>query len=156
MIGQRGGRGGPFRRTFVAWQHGRVVGYVSYSPCFGSRPGWLYDLTRRRPDAPPGTIEIIFHTALQRFQEEGWRWLHLGLTPFAGLSDERHPGGSAVTRLAVSQIARRGQWIYPSRTQESFKRKWLPQVVTPEYIAFERGPSLGAVWQLLRLTRTIP
>ncbi|PRY39883.1 bifunctional lysylphosphatidylglycerol flippase/synthetase MprF [Umezawaea tangerina] len=157
MIGERGGRGAEHRRIFVASVADRPVAYISYSPAFGGRPGWLYDLTRRDPDAPVGTIELVNVTALQRFQEEGAGWLHLGHTPFAGLDPVNEVPGAAsgvVTRVA-DLIARRGKAIYPSRTQEAFKRKWAPHVVEPEYVAFEDGVSLPALWNLLRLTRAI-
>lgn len=71
LIGERGGPGAPHRRLFTAVYEGRTVGYVSYSPVFGERSGWLYDLTRRLPDAPPGTVELMFATALRQFQDEG-------------------------------------------------------------------------------------
>jgi lysylphosphatidylglycerol synthetase-like protein (DUF2156 family) len=157
MIGERGGRGAGHRRIFVASVADRPVAYISYSPAFGGRPGWLYDLTRRDPDAPVGTIELVNVTALQRFQEEGAGWLHLGHTPFAGLAAENEVPGAAsgvVTRV-TDLIAKHGKAIYPSRTQEAFKRKWAPHVVEPEYVAFEDGVSLPALWNLLRLTRAI-
>lgn len=157
MIGQRGGRGLPHRRVFLARVKDRPIGYATYSPCFGERPGWLYDLTRRQPDAPAGTIDLIFHTALARLVEEGCRWLHLGLTPFVGLSPEHEVAGSSsrAVQFVIEQIAKRGQALYPASTQQAFKLKWAPQIVEPEYVAFERGPSVGAVWQLLRVTRTV-
>ena len=157
MIGERDGRGRPHRRIFVARHDGQPAAYVTYSPCFGRRPGWLYDLTRRRPTAPPGTIELLFTTALERMQSEGCPWLHLGLTPFAGLADEHEIAGasSRFVRFAVRQIASRGQALYPAASQEDFKLKWSPQVVEPEYVAFDRRVSAGAVLHLLRLTRTI-
>lgn len=157
MIGERGGRGQRYRRLFVARAGGRIVAYVSFSPVFGERPGWLYDLTRRDPEAPPGVIELIFFTALERFQEEGWGWMHLGFTPFVGLDDAHDLGaGSGIVRWAVRQLAERGELLYPARTQESFKRKWLPHRVEPEYLAFQGGPKPGAVFGLLRVTRTLP
>jgi lysylphosphatidylglycerol synthetase-like protein (DUF2156 family) len=159
LVGERGGRGAPLRRIFTASFEGRPVAYVTYSPVLGTEaPGWLYDLTRRRRDAPPGTIELIFVTALERMREEGVRWLHLGLTPFVGIEDglrERSVESGAV-RLLVAQIGERGRLLYPARTQEAFKMKWAPTLVEPEYIAFEGGPAIGAVVGLMRLTRTIP
>jgi lysylphosphatidylglycerol synthetase-like protein (DUF2156 family) len=156
MVGERGGRGGPFRRVFVARRDGRALAYVTYSPCFGERPGWLYDLTRRRPDAPPGVIELVFQTALDQLRSEGCRWLHLGLTPLAGLSPEHEIVGSSnsAVRWLVRQLSDRGESLYPARSQDAFKRKWAPQLVEPEYIAFQ-GQPLGAVWHLLRMTRAI-
>jgi lysylphosphatidylglycerol synthetase-like protein (DUF2156 family) len=157
MIGERGGRGGAHRRIFVASVAGRPIAYISYSPAFGSRPGWLYDLTRRDPDAPVGTIELVNVTALTTFQDEGAAWLHLGHTPFAGLSaDHEIPGAAnrAVTRI-TRLVAEHGRAIYPARTQEAFKRKWAPHVIEPEYVAFEKGVTVPALWNLLRLTRAI-
>lgn len=156
LIGERGGPGAPLRRTFLARHGGRTVGYITYSPAWGSRPGWLYDLTRRSPRAPVGTMELINLTALTRFQEEGAGWLHLGLTPCAGL-DDRHEPASASRNLSrtLRMVKERGQLVYPVRTQEAFKLKWAPHVIEPEYIAFQNGVRLPAVWHLLRTTGAV-
>jgi lysylphosphatidylglycerol synthetase-like protein (DUF2156 family) len=157
MIGERGGRGAPYRRVFLARHEGRPTAYVTYSPCFGSRSGWLYDLTRRRPDAPPGTVELIFATAIDKLREEQCRWLHLGLTPLVGLDQEHELplGSSPGVRRLVHLIGDRGTAIYPAHAQEKFKLKWAPHLIEPEYVAFEPRPSLAAVWQLMRVTRAI-
>jgi lysylphosphatidylglycerol synthetase-like protein (DUF2156 family) len=156
MVGERGGVGARERRLFVASAEGRALGYVTYSPCFGQRPGWLYDLTRRRPDAPAGTIELLFLTALEQVADEGCGWLHLGLTPLTQL-DRRHelPAASAATAWVLRLVARHGQLIYPARTQEQFKLKWAPQAIEPEYIGFLPRVSPAALWHLLRVTRAI-
>ncbi|MFE7189568.1 bifunctional lysylphosphatidylglycerol flippase/synthetase MprF [Kitasatospora sp. NPDC057541] len=156
LIGERGGPGAPWRRTFVARREGRTLGYISYSPAYGARPGWLYDLTRRRPDSPVGTVELINLTALTRFQSEGAGWLHLGLTPFAGLAAEHDPPAAGRTLARVVRLlAEHGRAVYPARSQEAFKLKWDPQVIEPEYAAFEGGVSPTAVWNLMRATRAI-
>ncbi|MEW2068766.1 DUF2156 domain-containing protein [Streptomyces sp. NPDC007346] len=156
LIGERGGPGAPLRRTFVARRDGRTLGYITYSPAWGSRPGWLYDLTRREPDAPCGTVELINLTAVQRFQEEGAQWLHLGLTPFASLDTEPEPASaSPVLTRAVRLLGTHGGAVYPARSQEAFKRKWAPHSVDPEYAAFQGGVRPLAVWRLLRLTGAV-
>ena len=158
LVGERGGRGAPLRRIFMAVQRGRPLGYITYSPVFGARPGWLYDLTRRRADAPPGTIELLFVTALERIRDEGVAWLHLGLTPFAGL-EERHAPGDAESRAMArvfKLLRERGEAVYPSASQEAFKLKWGPTLVEPEYIAFQGGASAGAFVGLLRLAKVLP
>lgn len=157
MIGELGGRGASYRRVFVARAGDVAIAYVTYSPCFGARPGWLYDLTRRLPDSPPGTVEIVFATVVAKLQEEGCRWLHLGLTPFVGLED-RHElphGASPLVRGLARAISEYGTAIYPGHTQEKFKLKWGPHHTEPEYIAFEPRPNLAAAWQLMRVTRAI-
>jgi lysylphosphatidylglycerol synthetase-like protein (DUF2156 family) len=156
MIGERRGRGAPLRRLFVAGREGEAVAYVTYSPCFGQRPGWLYDLTRRRADAPPGTIELIFSTVAEKLRQEECRWLHLGLTPLVGLAGEHElPGASPVVGRIGRLLAEHGSAIYPARSQLAFKLKWAPHVVEPEYVGFQGGASVAAICQLMRVTRAI-
>lgn len=157
LIGERDGRGAPYRRIFVARHDGRAVAYVTYSPVFGSRAGWLYDLTRRHPSAPPGTVELIFSTVVEKLRSEECRWLHLGLTPFVGLADEHELdyGASPVVRKLVRALSEHGQAIYPASAQLAFKQKWGPHVIQPEYVAFQQAASLTGVWHLMRLTRAI-
>src|SRR3954452_25331929 len=69
MVGELGGPVQPRRRLFVARDDaGRVVAYISFSPVAGVRTGWLHDLSRRRPDAPPGVLELVVVTAVEAFQ----------------------------------------------------------------------------------------
>ncbi len=156
LVGQRGGRFQSSRRLFVARWQGSVVGYVSYSPVFGDRPGWLYDLTRRRPGAPPGVIEHIFFEAAQRLAADGAAWMHLGLTPFVGL-DTDHGLGATNPMLdkLVRWIGGNAAWLYPSAGQVAFKLKWRPQLVTPEYIAVPGTPRLRDGLCLARATNAV-
>ncbi|MFI6585112.1 phosphatidylglycerol lysyltransferase domain-containing protein [Embleya sp. NPDC050493] len=156
MVGEHGGIGRTLRRTFLARHRGEVVAYITYAPAWGSRPGWLCDLSRRCPQAPVGTHELITLTALGRFTEEGAGWLHLGLAPFVGLADEHEqPCASALLGWAIRQGAKRGRELYPARTQEAFKLKWAPHVCEPEYVAFQDRVRVAAVWRLLRATRVL-
>lgn len=156
MIGERGGVVQDQRRLFVAERDGRVVAYISYSPVFGEQSGWLYDLTRRTPDAPPGAIEHVFAEAAGVLAQEGAGWLHLGLTPFVGL-DSAHdlPGSSGLLGRALALIGERGSALYPAKTQLAFKLKWRPHQVTPEYIAFPRRIRLRDIWCLARATNSL-
>jgi len=160
LIGERSGPADRFRRLFVAERDGTVLGYISYSPVPGSRPGWLHDLTRRRPDAPPGVMELIVADTIDRLRREAGDgepgWLHFGFTPFTGL-DERHrvPGGSPAVDSVVGLLARHGAKLYPAADQVAYKLKWRPHLVQPDYLAFHGRPSIGAVGRLLRLTRVM-
>lgn len=156
MVGEHGGIGRTLRRTFVARHRGTTVAYITYVPAWGSRPGWLCDLSRRRPQAPVGTHELINLTALSRFTEEGAGWLHLGFAPFVGLADEHEPPcASGLLGWAIRQGARPGRELYPARTQAAFKLKWAPHVCEPEYLAFQDRVRVAAVWRLLRATRVL-
>ena len=147
MVGERGGPYDERRRLFLALKHGRVVAYVSWSPVFGDRAGWLYDLTRRLPDAPPGVIEHVFVEAAQRMAAEGAGWLHLGFTPFVGLDDAARIGDAHSPALGalIGWIGRKAPWLYPAAGQVAFKLKWAPHLVTPEYLALPGRPRLRDV-----------
>ncbi|MBD0421453.1 DUF2156 domain-containing protein [Streptomyces sp. TRM S81-3] len=156
LVGQRTGPLQAHRRLFVGRIDGEAVGYINYSPVYGSRPGWLHDLSRRRPDAPPGVMEALNATVMDRLTEEGAGWLHFGFTPFTGLDPQLElPDSSRLFTRFARVLAERGSAIYPAASQLEYKEKWAPHAVLPEYIAFRGRPRLGAVWQLLRATNAV-
>ena len=55
----------------------------------------------------------------------------------------------------MSFLARRGQAVYPARTQVAYKEKWAPKLILPEYLAFHGRARFGAIWQVLRVTNSI-
>jgi lysylphosphatidylglycerol synthetase-like protein (DUF2156 family) len=157
FIGERTGEFQPMRRMFVTHRDGQVLSYVSYSPVLGQRSGWLYDLTRRRPENARGAIEMTFAFAAERMcEEQPEGWLHLGLTPFTGLDPAHelptcHRGAAKVIKL----LADHGQHLYPAATQLAFKRKWRPEVETPEYLAFAGRLRPGAIWRLMKVANMV-
>jgi lysylphosphatidylglycerol synthetase-like protein (DUF2156 family) len=150
LVGELGQPGDPQRRIFVALDGARPVAFITYVPVWGSRPGFLHDLTRRAPDAPAGTMELVNATALARFQQERVPFLHFGLTPFI-VDEKLRPDHWLVSRL-VRWIGRWGKAIYPARAQLQYKEKWAPDVVEGEFIAFQKV-SFRALWALLIATR---
>ncbi|KAA2250948.1 DUF2156 domain-containing protein [Solihabitans fulvus] len=156
LVGERSGPLAERRRLFVGRIEGVAVGYISYSPVFGSTPGWLHDLSRRRPEVPPGVMEAINVTAIEAFQSEKSPWLHFGFTPFTSLDPEHEVASASrfVSRI-VRLLAEHGDAVYPARQQLAYKEKWAPHAVLPEYIAFQGRPKLGAIWRLLRLTNAV-
>lgn len=156
LVGEMGGAAQSHRRLFVGRIDGEPIGYVSYSPVYGQRSGWLHDLSRRTPSAPPGVMEAINLHALTQFQSEKQDWLHFGFTPFSGLdpSFESNSASNIATKV-IRLLAEHGAAIYPSQTQVDYKMKWLPNTILPEYIAFHKSVSLGAIINLLRLTKSI-
>jgi lysylphosphatidylglycerol synthetase-like protein (DUF2156 family) len=161
FVGERTGEYQELRRTFIARRESGntqddVIAYISYSPVLGTQPGWLYDLTRRRPEGARGAIEMAFALAAERMQESGDPWLHLGLTPFIGLDSANELDSShASAARSIRLLAERGQFLYPSESQASFKRKWRPQLVTPEYLTFPGRLRLIDVWRLMKVANLI-
>jgi lysylphosphatidylglycerol synthetase-like protein (DUF2156 family) len=156
LVGQYGGRYQHLRRLFVAERDGRLIGYISYSPVYGSRPGWMHDLSRRQPDSPPGVMEAINKAAIDVFMEEKVPWLHFGFTPFTELTEERQfAGHSRGFHWFMSHLWAHGEQVYPAQTQLAYKEKWAPDVVLPEYIAFQHGASIPALVHIFRACNAV-
>lgn len=156
LVGQYGGRYQHLRRLFVGVLGSRLTGYISYSPVYGSRPGWMHDLSRRRPDSPPGVMEAINKAAIDTFAAEGVPWLHFGYTPFSGLSGANEfPGHSRAFQWFAAELWANGAHIYPAQTQYAYKEKWRQDVVLPEYIAFQHGASLQALVSVFRAVNAV-
>src|SRR6266540_884031 len=152
LVGQYGGAMQRHRRLFVGLIDGELVGYISYSPVYGSRPGWMHDLSRRVPDNTPGLMEAINRTAMERFQAEGVRWLHFGFTPFtsldAGLEIAGHSPGFA---MFMGLLWEHGEEVYPAKTQLAYKQKWAPEVVLPEYVACQGAAGVAALMTVVEM-----
>jgi lysylphosphatidylglycerol synthetase-like protein (DUF2156 family) len=157
MIGEVGGPAQPLRRLFVATMADEPIAYISYSPVYGPRPGWLHDLSRRVPGPTPGVMELTNLFALERFRDEGSPWLHFGFTPFTGLGPEhRMPTASKPVDAAMRLLAEKGDAIYPAHGQLDYKLKWDPGYRTPDYLAFDGRLTPSLAWNLLRVTNLIP
>jgi lysylphosphatidylglycerol synthetase-like protein (DUF2156 family) len=151
LVGQYGGPMQKHRRLFVGVIAGELAGYVTYSPVFGGRPGWLHDLSRRTPGGTPGVVEAINLTAIDQFRAEGASWLHFGFTPFTSLDDilelpGHSPGFSQFMRL----LWQYGEAVYPAQSQLAYKRKWAPDVTLPEYVAFHGTASVAGFAHVFR------
>jgi lysylphosphatidylglycerol synthetase-like protein (DUF2156 family) len=153
MVGVASDANDRLRRTFVAIDaSGNAAAFVTYVPAWGERAGYLHDLSRRRPDAPPGTMELVNYLAMRRMQEEGVAYLHFGFTPFVLTGDE--PASASTTMGCVAKLLYRyGSFVYPAQSQADYKRKWGSDVF-PEYLA-GFPLSLSGVVALLRLTRAL-
>jgi lysylphosphatidylglycerol synthetase-like protein (DUF2156 family) len=151
LVGQTGGPAQKYRRLFVGVVDGEIVGYVLYSPVYGTRPGWMHDLSRRRPDGGPGIMEAINKAAIDTFQAEGEKWLHFGFTPFTSLSEEREqPGHSAAFAWFMHFLWEHGEGVYPAQTQLAYKDKWTQSLVLTEYAAFQGPASVNAFIHIFR------
>jgi lysylphosphatidylglycerol synthetase-like protein (DUF2156 family) len=156
LVGQYGGRYQHLRRLFVGVRGGRLTGYISYSPVYGSLPGWMHDLSRRQPDSPPGVMEAINKAAIEKFRAEGVQWLHFGYTPFSAISTEAElPGHSRAFHWFMEELWTNGGHIYPAQTQYAYKEKWKQDVILPEYIAFQHEASIPALVHVFRACNAV-
>jgi lysylphosphatidylglycerol synthetase-like protein (DUF2156 family) len=156
MVGQVGGPVQHLRRLFVSRVGTRAVGYISYSPVYGRESGWLHDLSRRSDVAPPGSMEAINWFAIQKFTQEGHRYLHFGLTPFTGLSnDNNFPTRNPWLAALINSLSEHGAWVYPARSQLQYKLKWNPELVIPDFVAYRGRLTAGKISGLLRAVNMI-
>ena len=154
MVGEIGGPENSERRTFVVFnKEGCATGFITYVPAWGEYPGYLHDLTRRLPKAPPGAMELCNLFAAERFIKEGVAHLHFGFTPFI-VDEKMRPFEARSVAWIIRMLGRYGRSIYPAKSQAKYKLKWGPDIMEREFIAF-RPFSLRSVFDLLVLTRSI-
>ncbi|MFF9908904.1 bifunctional lysylphosphatidylglycerol flippase/synthetase MprF [Streptomyces olivaceus] len=151
LVGELGGPAQRHRRLFVGTIDSRPVGYISYSPVYGSRAGWMHDLSRRIPDGTPGLMEAINSHVIEVLRAEGAQWLHFGFTPFTGLDAAGElPGHSKSFQWLMHFLWEQGAALYPAQTQLAYKEKWAPQEPITEYVAFDGPASVTAFAHIFR------
>jgi lysylphosphatidylglycerol synthetase-like protein (DUF2156 family) len=156
LIGEIGGPWQPERKLFLGKIDGNPVGYISYAPVYGSRPGWLHDLSRRMPDCPPGVMEALNSHAIEHIRKLDAPWLHFGFTPFTSLDNNHElPTSSRAAARICRLLAEHGDSVYPAKSQLEYKLKWYPSVVLPEYFAFDGGISPRSLWSLAKVTNIV-
>lgn len=154
MIGEIGSPDDTLRRIFLVRDATeQPIGFITYVPVWGERPGYLHDLTRRLPTAPVGAMELCNAYALERMRSEGVAYLHFGFTPFI-VDGEELPQASKVMAWLVRLLYRHGSFIYPAQSQAHYKLKWGTDILEREYIA-GFPLSLRAAFDLLRVTRSV-
>lgn len=156
LVGEHGGPAQEDRRLFLGLCDDKLVGYISYSPVYGKRPGWLHDLSRRLPGDPPGVMEAINSVAIEKFRSESVAWLHFGFTPFTNLRTEFEVTGcSKAFNWFMHWLGTNGDMVYPAASQLAYKSKWGPQEIIPEYVAFERRARISGFIQVFKAANAI-
>ncbi|MHC5907931.1 bifunctional lysylphosphatidylglycerol flippase/synthetase MprF [Streptomyces sp. S6] len=151
LVGQIGGPAQEHRRLFLGTIDDEPVAYISYSPVYGERAGWMHDLSRRLPGGSPGLMEAVNAHAIEIFRAEGVPWLHFGFTPFTGLdAGAELPGHSPAFSWLMHFLWAEGGALYPAQTQLAYKEKWGPELSIPEYVAFQGQASLPSFAHIFR------
>jgi lysylphosphatidylglycerol synthetase-like protein (DUF2156 family) len=154
MIGEIGVPEDTRRRIFAAVDStGQCVAFITYVPAWGRTPGYLHDLSRRLPSAPPGALELCNARAIEVMLAEHVPYLHFGFTPFV-VEGPEFPSANRLAAWAVPLLYRYGGAIYPAASQVKYKLKWTPDIIEREYLA-AHPLSLRAVFDLLLLTRSL-
>ncbi len=114
------------RRYLVAERAGRIVGFLAAVPVH-RRGGWLFEDFLRAPDAPNGTMELLFSESIGALAAEGAAHVTMGLAPLAGV------GG------LLGAIRDHTRWLYDFEGVRAFKAKLRPDAWEPVYLAWPRG-----------------
>lgn len=119
------------RRYLVAERDGRVVGLLAAVPVYRRR-GWLLEDFLRGPEAPNGTMELLFSEALGALAAEEAEHVTMGLAPLARVSG------------ALGAVRDLTRWLYDFEGVRAFKAKLKPDSWEPVYLAWprDRGPLL--------------
>jgi lysylphosphatidylglycerol synthetase-like protein (DUF2156 family) len=144
----------PDVRTFFAFDRdGCPVALGFFDPVYedGRAVGYLYGIKRRAPQADRLAGYAIMHRAITTFQAEGRRWLHLGLSPFAGIEDkdfEHHGQIHAVARfLFTNRLFNRYVYNFQGLAQHKGE---FGGVTEQTYYAGNTRPGLPRLLKLCR------
>ncbi|QEG24049.1 phosphatidylglycerol lysyltransferase domain-containing protein [Mariniblastus fucicola] len=79
------------RRFFLVDAAGKIQAFVFFDPMYLNDQviGYVTTFKRRHPDAPSVAEQGICKEAIETFKREGKAVVRLGLSPFAGISDDR-------------------------------------------------------------------
>lgn len=121
---------------FIAERHGTAVQFLSAVPIY-ARSGWLMEDMLRGANAPNGATELVIDALMRRLEGDSL-WLTPGLTPLAGPI----PWWLRMTRFIARPLYDfSGLWRFRSRLRPS---RWQPI-----WIAWDRGPAIGVILDVL-------
>ncbi len=99
------------------------------------------DLMRHTPDAPNGTMELLFIHLMLWGKEQGFAWFNLGMAPLSGVENRRiGPLWNQFATLAFDH----GEHFYNFRGLRQYKEKFNPQW-HPKYLATPGGYKIPIV-----------
>ncbi|MBP0440779.1 DUF2156 domain-containing protein [Tianweitania sediminis] len=149
----------PGVRKFVLFNAaGDAEGFAFFDPIFedSKAVGYLSATRRWLPGTDPLAGYLLMRAAIETFQDEGVRDLHLGLSPFHKIEDKEF-NKNWVTRRAfrffyTNELTNR--WFYPVRSLSQHKDIYGGEQRLV-YVAFNRLPALLRLVKLLRACRIL-
>ena len=131
---------------FLARTAVRIEGFAIFYPVYPERAVYM-DITRRRTDAPNGTMDLLLTQAFRTLAMSGVRRAYLGIVPCVLSAEVPATIETALMRVAFQRL----NGLYPMRTEHFFKDK-LATGWEPRFAAFHPRRSLRgmlAVYQAL-------
>lgn len=126
--------------TAVVRLDGRVLAFANIWRG-ANQHEYSVDLMRARPDAPQGTMDLLFISLMEQAKTEGYRWFNLGMAPLSGLP--QHRLAPMWTRMARF-VSRTGDRFYNFEGLRAYKNKFQPEWRS-KYLAYPGGLRLPQV-----------
>jgi phosphatidylglycerol lysyltransferase len=145
------------KRYFIARSGngaGRIEGFIVCEPIY-RRSGYYLDVTRRRPDAVRGTMELLSTEILRQLGAEGFQMASMGPAPFALLDDRDlldHPVLARLMRFVFDKV----NIAYDFKLLYRYKAKYHPHTWEPRYFCFnQRRLSLSMLYAVIQVRNAI-
>jgi lysylphosphatidylglycerol synthetase-like protein (DUF2156 family) len=113
---------------------GGIVAFVNMLPSYRSTAG-NFDLMRRLPDAPNGSMDALFAAMIERCRAQGLLGLDLGLAPLANVEE------NSIAGRTLRAVYERGGSAFNFEGLRAYKQKWDP-VWEARYLCYETEADL--------------
>jgi lysylphosphatidylglycerol synthetase-like protein (DUF2156 family) len=144
------------RRFFTFDREGKLLAFAFFDPVYedGKLVGYTSQHNRHLPEADCMVHFAIKRLAIETFQKEGLKVLHLGLAPFADVFEDKEFRTNRSWATALYFYRAHHAWwfnrfLYPLKGIAAHRRVFRG-VQRQNYYAFNRRPSLPRILKLLR------
>jgi lysylphosphatidylglycerol synthetase-like protein (DUF2156 family) len=144
------------RKFFTFDADGRIIAFSSFDPVYegGRTVGYCNQIKRHLPGADSLVANAMTCHVIMKFQEEGLKYLLLGISPFAdikGIHDDTFRRSWWVWRCfrTAYRNPMLNRLVYPLRSLHEHKRQYCG-ITEQTYYATNRRPSLIRVLKMAR------
>jgi len=141
------------RKFFTFDRDGQLKAFAFFDPVYegGEVVGYLCSTRRRLPETDLLVGYGQMRYAMESFQQEGKRYLFLGLSPLANIEDKEFTYNWLVRRIFRFAYANAlvNRFLYPVQQLTKHKRAF-GGTMAKSYYAFNRNPSLPRLIKVLR------
>lgn len=119
----------------LVYREDELIAFASLMPGYGAQGVAGIDLMRHLPEAPHGTMDLVFAHALNWAKQQGYAAFSLGMAPLSNVGTT--PYARLNERLAALAF-RHGNRFYNYQGLRRYKEKFRPEWVGA-YLAYPRG-----------------
>ncbi|MGI8855709.1 MAG: bifunctional lysylphosphatidylglycerol flippase/synthetase MprF [Thermomicrobiales bacterium] len=113
------------RRLFLAWQGGKIAGFLACSP-IPARNGWYLEDIIRDDEAPVGVTELLFQETVTTLRAEGAACATLGMAALADCGPAHQPPAHRLAGWMFDTIYTRLNTFYHFHSLRFYKEKFIP------------------------------